>query len=143
MNNFYLFISLICIIALNCFWYTHRFQRQEGFSIGKIKKEIKKVTGFVKNFNPVKIIDEGLGKIIDAILGSIPVLKDIGKKVKKKKGLIDKIKTVFYELLILLLTFIFTPVAALITMFLCYQLFIFMISNIPLLFKPTSILAGI
>ena len=143
MNNFYLFIYLLCIIILNCFWHTHELPRREGFNVGKIKKDINKVTGFVKNFNPVKVIDVGLGKIIDSILGSIPILKIISKKVKKKKGLIDKIKTVFLELFILLLHSIFTPAAGLFTLFLGHQLILFIISNTHVLISPTSILAGI
>jgi len=87
MNNIYLFISLLCIIFLNCFWRAYITKRREGFDIGKIGKEIGKFTDFIKNFDPGKLIDEGLGKIIDSILGSVPILKDIHKKVKKKKGL--------------------------------------------------------
>ena len=118
MNNIYLFISLLCIIFLNCFWRTYVTKRREGFNIekeigkigkigkeiGKIGKEIGKFTDFIKNFDPGKLIDEGLGKIIDSILGSVPILKDIHKKVKKEKRFIDKFKTTFFELFISLLT---------------------------------------
>lgn len=140
MNNIYLFISLLCIIILNCFLYAYGMRKREGFDIKKIGREISKVTDFVKNFNPVKLIDIGLGKIIDSILGSIPLMKDIHKKVKKKKGLIDKIKTTFYEMFISLLTIIFLPLGAILCMYLSYQLFLIMLANIPMLFQPNSLL---
>ena len=72
MNNIYITISLLCIIILNCFLVINTYHKtqREGFDFNDL--------------NPVKIIDNGLGKIIDAILGSIPILKDIAKKVKKK-----------------------------------------------------------
>lgn len=129
MKNIYLFISLLCIISLNCFFYKYITEQREGFKMDDL--------------NPVTLVDKGLGKIIDSVLGGVPILKDISKKVKKEKGLVDKIMTTFYELFISLLNVIFIPIAALITLFLGHQLFVFMLSNIPLLFKPTSILAGI
>jgi len=143
MNNIYLFISLLCIIILNCFWRAYITKRREGFNIGKIGREVGKVTDFVKNFDPGKLIDEGLGKIIDSILGSVPILKDIHKKVKKEKGFIDKFKTTFFELFISLLTIIFLPLGAFACLYLSYQLFLVMLANIPMLFQPNSLLSYI
>lgn len=124
MNNIYLFISLLCIIFLNCFWRAYITKRREGF-------------------DPGKLIDEGLGKIIDSILGSVPILKDIHKKVKKEKGFIDKFKTTFFELFISLLTIIFLPLGAFACLYLSYQLFLVMLANIPMLFQPNSLLSYI
>jgi hypothetical protein len=114
---------------LNCFWYYYKNVEREGFKISDL--------------NPVKLVDKGLGKIVDSILGSIPLLKDIHKKVKKKSGLIQKIKTTFYELFISLLTIIFTPAAALLILFLAYNFMMFIISNSHLLFKPWASLKNI
>ena len=143
MNNIYLFISLLCIIFLNCFWRAYITKRREGFNICKIGREVGKVTYFVKNFDPGKLIDDGLGKIIDSILGSVPILKDIHKKVKKEKGFIDKFKTTFFELFISLLTIIFLPLGAFACLYLSYQLFLVMLANIPMLFQPNSLLSYI
>lgn len=126
MNNTYLFISLLCIISLNCFYDLYANRNQEGFNLDDL--------------NPVKLVDKGLGKIVDLLLGGIPILKDIYKKVKKKDGLLSKLKTTFYELFISLLTIIFTPIASLVVLFLAYQLFLFMMSNLPLLFRQYSFL---
>ena len=171
MNNIYLFISLLCIIFLNCFWRAYITKRREGFNIEKIGREVGKVTDFVKknarevgkvndfvkkigrevgkvtdfvkNFDPGKLIDEVLGKIIDSILGSVPILKDIHKKVKKENGFIDKFKTTFFELFISLLTIIFLPLGAFVCLYLVYQLFLVMLANIPMLFQPNSLLSYI
>jgi hypothetical protein len=89
------------------------------------------------------MVDKGLGSIIDSILGGVPFLKDIGKKVKKQKGLGDKIKTTFFELVMSLLTIIFMPIAAISCFVLSYYLFLFMMSNIPLLFQPNSMLKDV
>jgi|TARA_B110000114_G_C14835303_1_gene294369 hypothetical protein len=126
MKNTYVAVLLICVIILNCVWRGHKNRRREGFKLDDL--------------NPVKLVDKGLGKIIDSILGGIPFLKDIKKKVKKKKGLVDKIKTTFFELFISLLTIIFMPIAAISCLVLAYYLFLFMMSNIPLLFQPNSML---
>ena len=96
-----------------------------------------------EGFNPVKLIDRALGGIIDGLLGGVPILKDIHKKVKKKKGLSKKIKTTFYEMFISLLTIIFLPLGAILCMYLSYQLFLIMLANIPLLFQPNSLLSYI
>jgi hypothetical protein len=124
MNNTYLFISLLCIIILNCFWYAYGTRRREGF-------------------NPGKLIDRALGGIVDGLLGGVPILKDIHKKVKKKKGLSKKIETTFYELFISLLTIIFLPLGAVFCVYLSYQLFLIMLANIPMLFQPNSLLSFI
>ena len=129
MSNIFIYISLVCLIILNCFWYYYKNVEREGFKISDL--------------NPVKLVDKGLGKIVDSILGSIPLLKDIHKKVKKKSGLIQKIKTTFYELFISLLTIIFTPAAALLILFLAYNFMMFIISNSHLLFKPWASLKNI
>lgn len=129
MSNSYILISLICLIILNCFWSGCRNTRREGFKLSDL--------------NPVKLVDKGLGKIIDSILGSIPILKDIHKKVKKKDGLISKIKTTFYELFISLLTIIFTPAAAILVLFLTYYFMMFVFSNSYLLFKPWKSLENV
>lgn len=142
MNKNYFFISLICIIFLNCFLYLEQrlFVKREGFDIGKIGKEISKITDFIKNFNPAELIEKALGGIIDSLLGGVPILKDIHKKVKKKKGLLDKIGTTFFELFISLLTIIFLPLGAIACLYLAYQLFLMMMANIPVLFQPNSLL---
>ena len=121
MNNIYLFISLLCIIILNCFWFAYitRTRRYEGF------------------------IDRALGGIVDGLLGGPPILKDIHKKVKKKKKLGKKIETTFYEMFISLLTIIFLPLGSILCMYLSYQLFLIMLANIPLLFQPNSLLSYI
>ena len=124
MNNIYLFISLLCIIILNCFWYAYGTRTREGF-------------------NPGKLIDRALGGIVDGLLGGVPILKDIHKKVKKKKGLSKKIETTFYEFFISLLTIIFLPLGAVFCVYLSYQLFLAMLANIPLLFQPNSLLSFI
>jgi len=129
MNNTYLFISLLCIIILNCFWYAYGTRKREGFKLDDL--------------NPVKLIDKGLGKIIDSILKSVPLMKDIYKKVKKEDGVIDKIKTTFYEMFISLLTIIFLPLGAILCLYLSYQLFLIMLANIPMLFQPNSLLSYI
>ena len=129
MNNTYLFISLLCIIILNCFWYAYGTRKREGFKFDDL--------------NPVKLIDKGLGKIIDSILKSVPLMKDIHKKVKKEDGVIDKIKTTFYEMFISLLTIIFLPLGAILCLYLSYQLFLIMLANIPMLFQPNSLLSYI
>lgn len=128
MNNNYLGISLICIIFLNCFLYLEQrlFVKREGFDVG--------------DFNPAKLIEKALGGIIDSLLGGVPILKDIHKKVKKKKGLLDKIGTTFFELFISLLTIIFLPLGAIACLYLAYQLFLMMMANIPVLFQPNSLL---
>tara|TARA_Y100000389_G_scaffold83720_1_gene80320 strand:+ start:214 stop:624 length:411 start_codon:yes stop_codon:yes gene_type:complete len=136
MNNAYIAIFFICVIILNCFFYKYFDEHREGFNI-------KKAVNKVKNFNPAKLIDKALGGLIDELLGSVPILKDIAKKVKKKKGLFKKIGATFYGLFISLLTIIFVPIAAGIVLYLGYLLFIFILANIPLLFKPTPLLAGI
>lgn len=136
MNNIYLFISLLCIIFLNCVRIDYVTRRREGFDIGKIGK-------FIQNFDPGKLIDEGLGKIIDSILGSVPIMKDIHKTVKKKRGFVEKFKTTFFELFISLLTIIFLPLGAVLCVYLSYQLFLVMLANIPMLFQPNSLLSYI
>ena len=77
MNNAYIAISLTCVIILNCFFYKYVSEQREGFNI-------KKAIDTVKNFNPAALIDKALGSLIDQLLGSVPILKDIAKKVKKK-----------------------------------------------------------
>lgn len=136
MNNVYIAISLVCIIILNCFFYKHIIKHQEGFNI-------KKAVDTVKNFNPAALIEKALGGLIDQLLGSVPILKEIAKKVKKKKGLFEKVGETFYQLFISLLTIIFLPLGALLCLYLAYQLFLIMLANIPLLFKPTTLLEGI
>lgn len=129
MSIFYINISLVCLIVLNCFWCGYRNRQREGFKLSDL--------------NPVKLVDKGLGKIIDSILGSIPILKHIHKKVKKKSGLINKIKATFYELFISLLTIIFTPVAALLVIFLAYNFMMFIFSNSHVLLTPWESLKDI
>lgn len=124
MKNIHIAFSLLCIIILNCFLFNHITRQREGF-------------------NPGKMIDRALGKLVDSILGSIKGLKEIAKKVKKKKGLVKKIKTAAFEMILLLLTIIFLPIAAIIALNLGFHTFTAMISNIPLLFKPTPLLEGV
>mgnify|MGYP001181239101 CR=1 FL=1 len=126
MSNIYFIISLLCIIILNCFLYHNTIGYREGFD--------------ANNLNPVKLIDNVLGKLVDALLGSIPILKHIHKKVKKKRGLFAKIKATFYELFISLLTIIFTPLAAIAVLYLVYQLMLFVIMNVHVMFQPNSLL---
>tara|TARA_Y100000389_G_scaffold177526_1_gene189851 strand:- start:1462 stop:1860 length:399 start_codon:yes stop_codon:yes gene_type:complete len=128
MNNIYITISLLCIIVLNCFLVINTYHKtqQEGFDFN--------------DMNPAKWVEKILGKIIDAILGSIPIIKDIAKKVKKEKGLFSKITTLFFELFMSLMTIIFLPLSALFVLYLSYQLFLVMMSNLPMLFKPMSFL---
>lgn len=136
MSNIYIYISLICLIVLNCFLFACESGQKEGF-------DIKKAIKVVENFNPIKMIDQALGKLIDNILGSIPILRDIHKKVKKEKGVIKKIHTTFYELFISLLTIIFTPAAALLVFFLAYNFMNFMFYNSHLLFQPWASLKDV
>ena len=128
MNNIYITISLLCIIILNCFLVINTYHKtqREGFDFN--------------NLNPAKWVEKILGKLIDAILGSIPILKDIAKKVRKEKGFFSKIKTTFFELFMSLMTIIFLPLSALFVLYLSYQLFLVMLSNLPMLFKPMSFL---
>tara|TARA_A100001011_G_C14321225_1_gene850759 strand:- start:3605 stop:4009 length:405 start_codon:yes stop_codon:yes gene_type:complete len=130
MSNIYFIVSLLCIIILNCFFYKYLSKQREGFSFGDL--------------NPFKLVDKILGKLlgglIDKLLGSVPILRDIGKKVKKKEGLFEKIKETFYQLFISLLTIIFTPLAAIAVLYLAYQLMLFVIMNAHIMFQPNSLL---
>jgi len=125
MKNTYIFISLICIIFLNTFgvhyYLAHR--RREGFNIGKA-------------------IDRLLGKLVDGLVKGM-IGGDIYKAVKKKKGFGKKLETLFSQLFIALLTIIFLPIGAIICFALLYQLFVFIIANIPVLFKPSSFMSFI
>ena len=139
MSNNYIFVSLLCIIILNCFLimrYSGKQQR-EGFNWDKL--------------NPAKLIEESAGDIIDLmlmhlgllldqLLGSVPILKEIHKKVKKKVGLFTKIKTTFFEMFVSLMRLIFNPLAAILVLYLAYQLFLVIIANSHLLFQPNSLL---
>ena len=129
MNNHNINILLLCIIILNCFWYLHKTRGREGFDF--------------EDLNPAKWVEKILGKLIDAILGSIPILKDIAKKVKKEKGFFAKVKTTFFELFISLLTIIFIPIAAVGCLFLAYQIFLSAPAIVSFLIKPNEILRGI
>lgn len=129
MNNNHINISLLCIIILNCFWYLHKTRGQEGFDF--------------EDLNPAKWVEKLLGKLIDAVLGSVPILKDIAKKVKKEKGFFAKIKTTFFELFMSLLTIIFIPVAAVGCLVLAYQIFLSAPVIVSFLLKPNEILRGI
>jgi len=136
MNNKYITLSLYCIIVINCLTVMTRTKPTEGF-FGKKK-------GFsADDFNPAKLIDNALGELIDLLLGSVPILKDIHKKVEKKSGLFDKVFTTFYELFISLMSIIFTPIAAIVVMYLAFQLFLLLMYNIPLLFEPNYLLKDI
>jgi hypothetical protein len=135
MSNIYISISLICLIILNCLLFTYETGPKEGFNIKKALRTVQK-------FNPAKMIDEALGKLIDTILGSIPIMKDIHKKVKKEKGLIKKIKTTFFELFISLMTIIFQPLAAMLVFTLAYYVGAFFVSSLYLLFQRWQSLAN-
>ena len=129
MKNTYLFISLLCIIILNCYRCAFVKRKREGFKFDDI--------------NPVKLIDKVLGKIIDGLLGSVPILKDIHEKVKKKVGLFEKIGSTFYEMFISSFTIIFLSLGALACLYLGNQVFSLMLANIHLLFQPNSLLKDI
>ena len=89
------------------------------------------------------MIDEALGKLIDTILGSIPIMKDIHKKVKKGKGIDQKIKTTFFELFISLMTIIFQPLAAMLVFIVSILRFgAFFVSSLYLLFQRWQSLAN-
>lgn len=128
MNEKYIFVSLVCIIILNCFLVINNYhiRQKEGFDFD--------------NLNPAKWVDKILGKLVDGLLGSVPVLKDIHKKVKKEKGLFEKISTTFFELFMSLMAIIFLPLSALFVLFLSYQFFLVIMSNMPMIFKPASFL---
>ena len=137
MSNNYFIISLLCIIILNCFLDRGIIGYREGFDPTDLlpQKHVAKLI--------TKPFDMLLGKLVDNLLGSVPILKHIHKKVKKENGAFDKIRTAFYELFISLLTIIFTPLAAIAVLFLLYQLMLFMMMNGHLMFQPNSMLKNI
>lgn len=105
-NNTYLFTCLLALIVINIFWCYYNKHQREGFSMDDL--------------NPVKLIDKVLGKMVDGLLGSVPILDFIHKKVKKEDGLFKKIGLTFWELFLALMTIIFLPMAAILVLYLVF-----------------------
>jgi hypothetical protein len=112
MDNLHLSVALIILIVINAIWRCCEKTTNEGFSIDKL--------------NPVKLIDRVLGKLLDSVLKTLTNfdegLKPIYLKVKKERSLLNKIKTTFYELVMILLAFIFVPFGAYFTFMLTIHL---------------------